>query len=117
MSRGRPKHVPTDESRQTVYDLTSFGVTEPEVCKYLKIDPKTLRKYYHEILESAQLHSNREVARVLYKKAVVDEEISACIFWLKTRARWSTADSKRIAEATESILEKLPTILAKNNAE
>jgi hypothetical protein len=111
------KHVPTPEMRQKVYDFVSFGITEPEISKHFNIDPKTLRKHYRDELDKAMMESNGKVARVLYEKAVIDRDTGACIFWLKTRAKWATADGQRVAESTQTWLEKLPSILAKKNAE
>ena len=44
------------------------------------------------------------------KKAVKQEDLSAIIFWLKTRARWRTADKddeKKKDSIIEALLEKI----------
>lgn len=81
-------HEPTKETRAQVSSLVSFGVTQPEICKFLGIDQKTLHKYYRYEIDTAAIRANAAVARVLYEKAVIKKESAAVFFWLKTRARW-----------------------------
>lgn len=116
-AKSTKKHIPTDEIRQKVFEFVSFGVSEEEIARFFKIDPKTLRKYYREELDNAVLAANSKVANRLYNKAVNMDDTSAMIFWLKTRARWSTADAQKVADNTQALLEKLPELMAKKNAE
>lgn len=108
-------HKPTPETRQTVRDLKSFGHTHEEISKYLKIDHDTLSKHYPYELETALTHANSEAARILYKKAVKDEDVTCLIFWLKTRARWRTEDA-RIQDSDEKTLKEIKEIRASLDA-
>src|SRR6187551_2855649 len=85
-------HEPTDKTRAEVTALTSFGNTQEEVPMYLGICVDTLAKYYRHELDTAVIRANAQVARALYNKAVNQDDLSAQTFWLKTRARWRTAD-------------------------
>lgn len=66
--------------------LTSFGVQQMEVAVYLGISDRTLRKHYRRELDTATITANAQVARSLFKNAVDNSNVSAQIFWLKTRA-------------------------------
>jgi hypothetical protein len=51
------------------------------------IDPKTLRKYYRDELNLGETKANAQVAGFLFNAAKTGN-VTAQIFWLKTRARW-----------------------------
>lgn len=113
---GHNKHKPDDKLRAQVSALVSFGVTHADISKYIGINTDTLTKYYRHELDTGAIHANAQVAGKLYKKAVQAEDLSAMIFWLKTRARWRTAD-KEDAIKGESLVEKMLEQLAKSNDE
>ena len=85
-------HEPSDISRAEVKALVSFGNTQEQISTYLDIDIKTLQKYYRRELDTGTIQANAQVAKRLYNKAVAQDDLSAQIFWLKTRARWRTDD-------------------------
>jgi predicted transcriptional regulator len=87
-------HVPSDKTRAEVAALTSFGNTQEEIASYLGICVDTLAKHYRYELDTAVTKANAAVANKLYRKAVEQDDLSAQIFWLKTRARWRTQDHK-----------------------
>ena len=51
------------------------------------IDPKTLRKHYRDELDLGETKANAQVAGFLFN-AARNGNVTAQIFWLKTRARW-----------------------------
>jgi hypothetical protein len=83
----RKPHGPTDETKTQVKALAGFGVREDEIALYIGIDPKTLRKYYRNELDTGHIHANAAIARSLYSQATTGST-SAAIFWLKSRAGW-----------------------------
>lgn len=88
MSGGKPRHVPTQQSRDTVMAMTSYGITQEEICAVLGgIDIKTLHKYYRSEIDTATAKANAQVAQRLFKKCMADDT-TAMIFWLKTRGQW-----------------------------
>jgi nitrile hydratase len=57
---------PTPEHRKQVESLAGFGIIEPEIARFLGIDPKTLRKYFADELATGHLTAPAQpVARVL----------------------------------------------------
>lgn len=99
-------HVPTDTTRAEVAALNSFGNTQEEIALYLGICVDTLAKYYRKELDTAVVKANAMVARKLFNKAVNQDDLSAQIFWLKTRGRWKTADQDDGKDKVASLLEQ-----------
>jgi len=97
----RRAHEPTPETRAEVVALTSFGIPETEIAGYLQIDPKTVRKYYRNELDTGALRANAKVGKFLFcaasgdaleKGATYADCVRAAMFWAKTRMRWREAD-------------------------
>jgi hypothetical protein len=107
-------HVPTDKSRAEVSALKSFGHTHEEIALFLDISEKSLVKYYKRELDTAIVKANAQVANKLFKKAIEENDLPAQIFWLKTRARWRTADKEQdIKEVADTLMIELKDIRAK----
>lgn len=85
-------HVPTEKNKAEVAALTSFGIKQEEIALYLGISVDTLDRRYRHELDTSITRANAKVAAKLYKKCIEDEDLTAIIFWLKTRARWRTTD-------------------------
>jgi inorganic triphosphatase YgiF len=103
---GAPAHVPTEKTRASVSALKSFGVTHDQIAAYINISHDTLEVHYRQELDTAQTKANAMVAGKLFKKATEQEDLTAMIFWLKTRARWREKDPDE-SKKFESIIEKL----------
>lgn len=90
-----PPHEPTEDTRRRVEILAACGIPQDVIARLIGdvasggIDPKTLRKHYRSELTLATFKANAQIAGKLYQKAV-GGNVGAMIFWLKTRARWST---------------------------
>lgn len=85
---GRPTYRPTDEARRQVLTMTGFGIVQAEIARLLKVDVKTLTKYYRRELDTGATEANVRVAQSLYKNAVTNENVAAQIWWTKTRMGW-----------------------------
>lgn len=95
---GRKPYEPTDADKKLVRTLSGCGIPGDDICKLLTnpttgkpIDKKTLYKYYRAELESGHIQANAKVAQNLFNIATgaSNQAVTAAIFWLKTRARWS----------------------------
>ena len=89
--------------------MAGYGVPEADIALVLRIDPKTLRKYYRDELDTGHILANAKVAESLFRKAAGDhrQSVTAAIFWLKVRARWKEVprqDADRDEPATEIVL-------------
>jgi len=108
-------HVPTDKTKAEVAALLSFGNTQAEICSYLDITDKTFNKHYEHEIRTAVVRANAGVARKLYNKAMVNDDLQAQIFWLKTRARWRTADVPEDKQDASDTLNKIQALVADLN--
>ena len=84
---GRRAHKPDLAQRQQVEALAAHGIPETDIGLVVGIDPKTLRKHYREELDLGEAKANAQVAGYLFN-AAKNGNVTAQIFWLKTRAKW-----------------------------
>lgn len=96
----RKSHEPTAETRSNVKALASVGTTQEHIAIYLDIDVKTLRKHYRRELDTSLIIANSNVAKSLYKNAN-DGNVTAQIFWLKTKGGWSEKKTQLEAELVQ----------------
>jgi hypothetical protein len=87
---GRKKYAPTPEQRKQVDAMAAYGVPEHAIAKVIGCDPKTLRRYFRDELDTAHIRANSAVAQSLFQKATGDgpQCVTAAIFWAKTRMGW-----------------------------
>ena len=83
----RPAFVVTDGMREKVQYLAGLGVPQDDIAKIIGCAPKTLRKRFREELDRGVAEANAMVAGYLFNSAK-QGNVSAQIFWLKTRAHW-----------------------------
>jgi hypothetical protein len=84
---GRRAHCPDPSQRRQVEALAAYGIPEADISGVVGIDPKTLRKHYREELNLGETKANAQVAGFLFN-AAKNDNVTAQIFWLKTRAKW-----------------------------
>ena len=84
---GRRAHKPDAALRRQVEALAAYGLPETDIGRVVGIDPKTLRKHYREELDLGEAKANAQVAGYLFN-AAKNGNVTAQIFWLKTRAKW-----------------------------
>jgi len=84
---GRRAHKPDPLQRRQVEAMAAYGIPEPDISRVVGVDAKTLRKHYREELDLGTTKANAQVAGFLFNSAK-NGNVTAQIFWLKTRARW-----------------------------
>ena len=84
---GRRAHKPDPALRRQVEAMAAYGIPETDISQVMRVDPKTLRKHYREELDLGESKANAQVAGFLFS-AAKNGNVTAQIFWLKTRARW-----------------------------
>ncbi len=84
---GRPSHQPTADTRRLVEQHAAVGTPREQIAKLLKIAPHTLKRHYGVELELGLAQANAVVASTLFA-AAKRGNITAAIFWMKTRAGW-----------------------------
>ena len=95
---GRRTHKPDPTSRRQVEAMAAYGIPEIDIARVLGVDPKTLRKYYRDELDMGETKANAQVAGFLFN-AARSGNVTAQIFWLKTRARWKEAPQQHVHAA------------------
>lgn len=93
---GRPRFEPTDEQRKTVRAMVAYGVPLDDVASVIGIDRKTLSKHFDREIKTAATEANAKVAQALYRQAVDQGNITAQIFWLKTKAGWKETQTHEL---------------------
>jgi hypothetical protein len=84
---GRRAHKPDPLQRRQVKAMAAYGIPEFDIARVVGVDPKTLRKHYRDELDLGETKANAQVAGYLYN-AAKSGNVTAQIFWLKTRAKW-----------------------------
>jgi DNA-binding XRE family transcriptional regulator len=83
-----PKHQPTAEQRKTVKAMIGYGITQADIATVIGIDPKTLRLHYPEEIARGAVEANAQVAQSLFQAATKGKNMTAAIWWSKTRMAW-----------------------------
>lgn len=87
MPGGRPKFKVTPEQRKTVEAMSGFGIPQDDIARHIGVAKKTLLKHFRKELDEGVVKANSAVAKSLWQNAV-SGNVSAQIFWAKTRMRW-----------------------------
>ena len=103
----RKSHEPTAETRSNVKALASVGTTQKHIAIYLDIDVKTLRKHYRKELDTSLIVANQKVALSLFKQATDGNNVTAQIFWLKTKGGWSERKAQLEAELLQLEIDRI----------
>ena len=78
--------------REKVRHLAGLGVRQDDIARIVKCSPKTLRKRCRDDLDGGIAEANAIVSGSLFA-AAKGGNITAQIFWLKSRARWRERDA------------------------
>src|SRR5947209_8864244 len=73
--------------RDKVRHLAGVGVAQDDIAKIIGCAPKTLRKRCRDDLDRGVAEANATVSGYLFASAKAGN-VTAQIFWLKTRAHW-----------------------------
>ena len=93
----------TEENARMVTQLSGLGLPHEQICSILNISKPSLYKYYQEELIKGKATANAKISENLFKIATGTgrEAVTACIFWLKTQARWTERQVLEIQDGTE----------------
>lgn len=70
--------------------MTAFGIPQEQIARVLTdegLSVDTLQRYFDREIKTGLAKANTKVAMSLFKQAI-GGNVTAQIFWLKTRARW-----------------------------
>src|SRR5438132_6772306 len=113
---GRRAHRSDPSQRRQVEAMAAYGIPEDNISRVIGVDPKTLRKHYRDELDLGCTKANAQVAGFLFNSAR-NGNVTAQIFWLKTRAKWKEAPAElkhsdavatgALSELTDEALERI----------
>jgi hypothetical protein len=83
----RKAFVVSEAVREQVRHLAGVGVRQDDIARIVGCAPKTLRKRCREDLDRGVAEANATVCGYLFAAARAGN-VTAQIFWLKTRAHW-----------------------------
>src|SRR5262245_48921868 len=84
------EHHASEKDRLTVETMAGHGIPEIEIARVIRVSVSNLRRWYLDELETGAVKANSKIAQSLFDKAMGTGSgaVTACIFWLKCRARW-----------------------------
>lgn len=91
---------PTEKDRATVKAMAAYGVPQEQIMAVIGVSKPTLHKYFRKELDTAMIEANAQVAQSLFNQAVKHGNVTAMIFWLKTRAKEQWKESPQQVEHT-----------------
>jgi hypothetical protein len=83
----RKAFVVNEAVREQVRHLAGVGVRQDDIAKIIGCAPKTLRGRFRDDLDRGVAEANATVSGYLFT-AAKGGNVTAQIFWLKTRAHW-----------------------------
>src|ERR1700682_6115623 len=83
----RTAFVVNEAMREKVRYLAGLGVRQDDIAKIIGCAPKTLRKRFRDELDRGVAEGHATISGYLFAAAKAGN-ITAIIFWLKTRAHW-----------------------------
>ena len=89
--RGPKSYEPTDKEKNQVRLMAAMGIPQKNIAKIIGLSDESLRKHFRDDLDTGMDRANLAVGSNLFNIATSSKagNVSAAIFWLKTRARWS----------------------------
>lgn len=101
---GRLAFQPTDEQRVIVKRLAAIGIPQKDISYAIGISEDTLGKYFRNELNIGPVEANEKVGTFLYLQA--QENLTAAIFWAKTRMGWRETNRTELTGADGEPLQR-----------
>jgi hypothetical protein len=106
----RKPFVVSGAIREKVRHLAGLGVPQDDTARIIQCSPKTLRKRCRDDLDRGVAEANAIVSGSLFA-AAQGGNITAQIFWLKSRARWRERDASDHRAANGDAEANSPVVL------
>lgn len=105
---GRQTREFTGEERNLIRALAIIGIPQDDIGRILNADADTLRKHCRLEIDEGSDRANAAVVGALYHAAVVEGNVSAQIFWCKTRLGWREKDAEPQPQSVSIVFESGP---------
>jgi hypothetical protein len=110
----RKAFVANEAMREKVRHLAGLGVPQDDIAIIIGCAPKTLRKRFRDELDRGVAEANAMISGYLFAAAKAGN-ITAQIFWLKTRAHWREARSTDVTMEDRGTPPQAVLVLPDNN--
>lgn len=97
----------SEQERAIVRRAAMMNMPTEAICKLLKTDFETLKKYFGDELAHASGRANMAVLGALYKNAM-EGNVTAQIFWCKTRLGMRETERLEVTDGEGKAL--IPTV-------
>ncbi|MGC8710972.1 MAG: hypothetical protein ACP5RH_01135 [Leptodesmis sp.] len=110
---GRKKIQLSERDLEQIEVMAGFGLQEDRIARVIGISPKTLQRrkkemeLLQEAIERGRAKAEVAIGRSLYNLAVVDQNISAIIWYEKTRCGRSERSQIEVVKAVESQIDEM----------
>lgn len=110
---GKP-HIPTDENRKMVSKMSGYGVPQAMIADVVGVCLVTLKKHYSAELGQGAGKAAAAIGERLFKRAYEDGDVTALIWYTKSRMGWKAArddedkPADNMAAALSKLIDKLP---------
>lgn len=88
LGAGQKGYQPTDKDRATVKAMVGYGLKHDDIATAIGISDVTLRRHYAPEIATGAITANAQVAQSLFNAATRDGNMTAAIWWTKTRMGW-----------------------------
>ena len=99
--RGRPPHIPTEDSRSTVSLLALAGYCDEIIASHLDVSLPTLDKYYADELDFALIQANTQVLSAMFEN-MKKGDLSCIAFGLTHLGGWD--DGRQVQQVQKTIV-------------
>ena len=100
---GQPPFEPTADQRKQVRAMVAYGVPLSDIAPVIGVSRPTLSKHFAREIETAAAEANAKVGQSLYQQAVEKGNVTAQIFWLKTKAGWRESSHVDLTSSDRSM--------------
>jgi hypothetical protein len=101
---GRPRFEPTDEQRRIVKGMAALGIPFVDIGYVLGVSEDTIKRRFRSELDVGPAEANARVGNFLYQQA--QKNLTAAIFWAKTRMGWRETNRTEITGADGEALQR-----------
>ncbi len=97
------QYEPTEQARHMVKKMTAFGIPMKNVADVIGVGVSSLQKHFKDELATGHTEANFMVANTLFQMAI-NGNVTACIFWMKTRLGWKDESPSDRGDAGKRVL-------------
>jgi len=111
------EHKPTPELRQRIKDLAIAGIPLHVICKVIKLNDDTVRKYYSRELECAEPEAIERVAKTIVMQAEAGDAKAQNLYMKTKGAKYGWVEKQVIETRSDEDTMELKNRIAELEAQ